>query len=559
MYMSLVSKRSLRTQISVVFGLLVAAIAVLGSIGFAEWFSRDSQRESGRVIHLAARNAAFSLAKGLQERSIETQVLANAEDVWSKGLDSPGGRVMLNRAQARHKYTAWAGVASAQGTVMAATGNLLAGQSVAERPWFQQGLKHVFVGDVHKALMLESLLVRPPGSEPARFVDFAAPIRLNGQVVGVLGMHGGWEWTGDTIESLLPAESERGGLEVLVFDRSGALIYAPPSSLQALQSAAQRAPALKTNKAADAQVVNWADGVLALSARVQLPAEDSVSDLGWQVVARQPVEQAYARSADAMRRALLAGFLVAVIAAVVSWRLARRLSEDLRTLARAAREVRTAANKAAIPVLGSSREVHELSSALSHMTNRMLQANDEMEAQVRLRTRQLEDANRELDRQAHTDALTGLLNRRGFESQFGFAWALAERSVRPLSVISLDIDHFKCINDQYGHAAGDAVLQRLALLLAEELRASDIVTRVGGEEFVVLLPDTDRAGAQAVAEGLVAAAAAAEHSEVGHVTLSAGVASLRSPTDTRAELLARSDAALYEAKQAGRNRVRVAE
>ncbi len=559
MYLSLISKRSLRTQISLVFGLLVAAIALLGSIGFAEWISHDSQRESGRALHLAARNAAFSLAKGLQERSIETQVLANAEDIWRRGLDSADARSLLKRAQSRHRYTAWAGVASAQGMVMAATGNLLVGKSVAERPWFQQGLQRAFVGDVHKALLLESLLERPPGSEPARFVDFSAPIRLDGQVVGVLGMHGGWEWTGDTIESLLPPESERSGLEVIVFDRSGVLIYAPPSSLHALQSAAQQAPKLNTSKAADVAVVDWADGVRAVSARVMLPVEGGISDLGWQVVARQPVAQAYARSAAAMRRALLAGFLVAVLAAIVSWRLARRLSEDLRTLARAARDVRVDTREAAIPLLGSNREVRELSSALSHMTASMLKANDEMEVQVQERTRQLEEANRELDRQAHTDALTGLLNRRGFEAQFGFALALAERSVRPLSIVSLDIDHFKRINDQYGHAAGDTVLQRLASLLREQLRASDIVARVGGEEFVALLPDTDGTGAKAVAEGLLGAAAATMHPDIGHVTMSAGVASLRSPQESRAELLARSDAALYEAKQAGRNRVRMAE
>lgn len=557
MYLSLLAKRSLRTQIALLFGVLVATIAVLGSLGFGEWIRYDGQRASGRALQLAAHNAAVLLAKGLHERGIETQVLANAQDVWAKGLNSAEARALLARVQARQVHTAWAGVADVHGTVLAATGQLLVDQSVAERPWFQQGLKRAFIGDVHKALLLERLLKRPPGSEPARFVDFAAPIHLQGQVVGVLGIHGSWEWTGETIESLMPPPNERAGLEVLVFDRNGELIYAPPTSLRALQSTGQRAPSLNADAAA--QVVAWADGVQALSASVSLPEHGNAADLGWRVVARQPLAQAYARSAGVVQRALLVGLLVAGIAALLSWALARRLSEDLRTLARAARNVRVETHEAAIPLLGSNREVLELSSALSHMTASLIQANDEMDSQVRLRTRQLEDANRELDRQAHTDALTGLLNRRGLDDQFEFALALASRNVRPLSLICIDIDNFKRINDEHGHAAGDAVLQRLASLLAEHLRASDVVARVGGEEFVVLLPDTDTAGAKAVAEALLVVAAALEHPEVGNVTLSAGVASLHGAHEKRIELLARGDAALYKAKQTGRNRVCLAD
>ncbi|MGB4925059.1 MAG: diguanylate cyclase, partial [Giesbergeria sp.] len=243
--------------------------------------------------------------------------------------------------------------------------------------------------------------------------------------------------------------------------------------------------------------------------------------------------------------------------ALLSWLLARRLSEDLHNLARAASTVNAGAHEAAIPLRGSSREVFELSSAMAHMTARMLQANDEMEEQVRLRTQQLEQANQELDRQARTDALTGLLNRRGFEAHIGFALALAARNLQPLSVVTFDVDHFKRINDRYGHAVGDAVLQRLARLLPEHLRASDIVARVGGEEFVALLPSTDTAGAMKVAQALLDAVAATADPDVGQLTLSAGVASLRNLQDTRAALLQRSDEALYTAKQAGRNRVRM--
>lgn len=554
MYLSMLAKYSLRTQIALLFGALVAATVVLVALGFGEWIQRDAQREAGRALQLIAGNAARTLADGLHERAVQTRVLADAEMVWRKGLGSPEVQNMLMRTQARQQHTAWVGMADTQGKVIAATGGLLVGQSVAARPWFQKGLEGPFIGDVQQALLLGSLLERPPGAEPARFVDFSAPVRVDGRLVGVVGMHGSWEWTGDVIESLIAPEAARAGLEVFVFDREGALIYVPAKRMQALSQAGQRAPATNAAKGSP-QVVDWLDGERALSANVQLPTHNSVSNLGWQVVARQPIAQAYARSTGVVRRALLVGLAAAGIAALLSWLLARRLSEDLQNLARAASNVNAGAHEAAIPLRGSSREVFELSSAMAHMTARMLQANDEMEEQVRLRTQQLEQANQELDRQARTDALTGLLNRRGFEAQIGFALALAARNLQPLSVVTLDVDHFKRINDRYGHAVGDAVLQRLARLLPEHLRASDIVARVGGEEFVALLPSTDTAGAMKVAQALLDAVAAAADPDVGELTLSAGVASLRNLQDSRAALLQRSDEALYTAKQAGRNRV----
>ncbi len=554
MFAALFARNSLRTQIALLFGALVAATAVLVALGFGEWIQRDSQREAGRALQLIASNAARTLADGLHERAVQTRVLAAAEPVWRKGLESPEVQGMLMRVQARQQHTAWVGMADTQGKVRAATKGLLVGQSVAARPWFQKGLEGPFVGDVHKALLLERLLERPPGAEPARFVDFSAPVRVDGRLVGVVGMHGSWEWTGEVIESLVASDAARAGLEVFVFDRAGELIYAPRERMQTLAQAGQRAAALDPANGR-AQVVDWLDGERALSARVQLPARDGVSDLGWQVVARQPIAQAYARSAGVLPVALLVGLAAAGVAALLSWLLARRLSEDLQTLARAASNVNAGAHEAIIPLLGSSREVFKLSSAMAHMTERMLQANDDMEEQVRLRTQQLERANQELDRQARTDALTGLLNRRGFEAQIGFALALAARNLQPMSVVTFDIDHFKRINDSQGHAVGDAVLQRLARLLPQHLRASDIVARVGGEEFVALLPNTDTAGAMKVAQTLLDAVAAAPDPDVGQITLSAGVASLRNLQDTRAALLQRSDEALYAAKQAGRNRV----
>lgn len=160
-----------------------------------------------------------------------------------------------------------------------------------------------------------------------------------------------------------------------------------------------------------------------------------------------------------------------------------------------------------------------------------------------------------LRKQATLDPLTGLNNRSHFETLTAHVLARSQRDGTPVALLLCDVDHFKRVNDTYGHEAGDEVLRRLARTLQERLRASDVVARLGGEEFVVLLPDTDLAGTQAIANALVKAMAEQQDPVVGTITVSAGVASMRGVQDTGTDILRRGDGALYEAKGQGRNRV----
>ena len=558
------SNRSLRTQIALVFGTLVVCLAVLLSLGFGELLRRSIQRDAGHALQVVAENAGKMLANGLLERSREAQILATAEGVWSKGLDTEEAGQMLARAQAMQPTNLWIGVADAQGVVRAATGAMLVGQSVSERPWFQKGLEQLHVGDVHPAKLLSNLLPPLASGEPYRFVDFSAPIRRGSATVGVLGIHGSWEWTREVLESLTPTQSGHRLLELFIFDREGQLILAPGKLMPTLTAAGQRLPAginINNNRDSanfDTAVVQWADGERYLTAATQLQARNAASDLGWRIVARQPVEQAFIEATNMTRRVLAIGLVASLLASALAWLAARRLSEDLYALARAASAVESATPDARIPSTQSNREVRRLSGALSSMTLRLLAAREAMEEKVRLRTLELEAANRALDLQARTDALTGLLNRRGVETQMAFSLALARRSQRPLGLIVLDVDHFKRVNDTYGHEAGDAVLQRLAHTLQSRLRTSDIIARVGGEEFVALLPDTDLDGANAIAQTLIRAFSDASDPIVGTITVSAGVACMRGVGDTDKGMLRRADAALYEAKRQGRNRVCIA-
>lgn len=158
---------------------------------------------------------------------------------------------------------------------------------------------------------------------------------------------------------------------------------------------------------------------------------------------------------------------------------------------------------------------------------------------------------------AMTDQLTGLLNRYGLQHTLARENAEARRYNRPLSCVLIDIDNFKTINDTYGHAIGDLTLQQMAGVLREAVRGSDTVFRYGGEEFLMLLPETDLEGAMALAEKIRAAASQRPFGDGSHVfnlTLSAGVAGLY-VEESGHDMIARADMALYRAKGQGRNRV----
>ena len=192
------------------------------------------------------------------------------------------------------------------------------------------------------------------------------------------------------------------------------------------------------------------------------------------------------------------------------------------------------------------------------IARRLLDAQDELE---RVRG-ELQDQNDQLAELATTDGLTGLMNRRAFDTALDTEWLRAARSTKPLGLLMIDVDNFKAYNDLYGHQGGDECLRTVGRSLSVlARRPGDIVARYGGEEFVVLLPETDEDGAffiaEAIRQGVRDLAIPHDGTKKKVVTVSIGVASSLGSTNlgASADLLARADKALYLAKSAGRDKV----
>jgi diguanylate cyclase (GGDEF)-like protein/PAS domain S-box-containing protein len=185
--------------------------------------------------------------------------------------------------------------------------------------------------------------------------------------------------------------------------------------------------------------------------------------------------------------------------------------------------------------------------ALDHQGNLLGFVNTMRDVSVQRRQR------RELERLATTDSLTGLSNRHVLQAALERELARARRHRRPLALILIDVDHFKRINDLYGHPAGDTALKAVAQRLDQTIRAGEVLARLGGEEFAWLLPGTDAAGALIAADRARGAISGAVFGEIGQLTISAGIGILADAVDLD-QLYQLADRALYEAKQHGRDR-----
>lgn len=550
---------SLRGQLTLWFGGLSLLTLLCVGLYVGRLTTQQMAVSAGASVHAMALTAADLLGAGLRERELDIVLLSQAPHFTRGDLTHPDLLLSLQRRRAVRQEFAWMGVVDPQGKVIQAVDGLLQGQSVAQRPWFIAARSGVYAGDVHEALLLEKMLPKPPDGEPLRFIDFAAPMRSPvGELLGVVGAHVDWRWVTQTVQSAFDQSTQDNGAEILIANTAGVVLY-PQKLAHQFKLPAELHSAGPGRRYTQ---VRWDDHQDYLTSMVAVDARTS-RNLGWSIVVRQPLDQAL-KPAHAMRDRLLALGLVAALAfGAVALHLARQFSRPIEQLAEAARRIERGDSEAVFPEKGQLTEVEQLGQSLRSMTRALLahereleDINQSLEAQVLQRTEALAAANRELEQLATRDALTGVHNRRRFDDKLNECLEVAQRTAQGFAVLLIDADHFKKVNDTYGHPAGDAVLQTLARVLGETTRAVDFVARYGGEEFVILLPHTpDAVHAMAVAEKIRAAIADTAFPGPGRLTVSIG-ASLWQPADPDAgSLIARADAALYQAKAAGRNRV----
>ena len=566
---------TVRQQTAIMTGMLCIATVGIGTAGAALLARHQAIADAHRDLATMAQTMANRLDQNMFERYREIGNIAKLEplrSVWTG--DASRARGVLHQLQSSLGDYAWLGLAGPDGAVRAATSGLLEGASVAQRPWFANGLKGATVEDVHDAKLLDSLLRQNPDDAPFRFVDVAMPVHDgNGALAGVLGAHLSWNWASEVRARLLKRHDPQLESEIWVLGRDGNVLLGPPRAgaipADWIKAAQSDVPATFRDTAGTRPM---------LTSLVATRGEGDYPGLGWIVASRRPVDVALA---PANRLALTIGLLGTVIAALgaaLAWFLAGTVTSPLTRLCRAIDLIGRDSEADGIGRQHGSRDLLKLSGALRSLLRRLgtaeKGAQDAKDAvrEVKLRAeaqalaadetaRRLGSDIHTLRALADTDPLTDLLNRRAFVPFAEDAMNHFKRYKRPIGILMVDIDHFKRVNDTLGHAAGDDVIRSVGRIIATQIRTTDKAARFGGEEFVALLRETDAAGALLLAnrirtavEGSVTAQGLAHPA----ITISIGVA-MGCPVDRDIEdIIARADSALYEAKSAGRNHVAVA-
>ena len=276
---------------------------------------------------------------------------------------------------------------------------------------------------------------------------------------------------------------------------------------------------------------------------------------GWVVAERerQAIDQAWV-----VFRNLFLAFLVGLtlLVGLVGWAMGRSIVTPLQRLTRAADSIAAGDLSVQLPVERRD-EIGQLTRVFNQMTGELRHSQQEVEAA----SLALQEQNQLLETLAVTDSLTGLYNRNKLNEILAEQFARYQRHQRPFAVLLLDIDHFKALNDTYGHLAGDQVLKNVAQTLSHSIRSVDYAARYGGEEFVIVLPETSIDTARDLAQRICSQIQSDRHrfeDQTLAVTLSIGVAAIRDNDKTVDAVVARADDMLYQAKRAGRNRVHCA-
>ena len=549
----------LTVRMQIAAAVAVMCVVLIGTLaGCAALVSyRNTATQVNSSLTAIASSTSGRLDRFMAERQLEMKLFSQLQPLQKLWQDNPAElRRALEQLQSTFADLAWIGFADIDGKVVAATGGLLEGKSVAARQWFKDGLQRISVGDVHEAVLLASLLTQQENGEPYRFVDLAFPIRdSSGKLLGVLGGHLNWDWANQLI---MDVEANDGNTDtrLSIVSKNGVALIGPNKGTSRF-SDAQLADILKAGKGTITEI---SGGQRMLTAFYVGKGHRDYQGLNWIVTASQPTTVAFADAISSAKIILGFGAITALIGLALAVAISARIARPIISLTQEADRIGRTSGPTMLARQSGSIEVVQLTRALRSLLRRIGFAEERTrEAELRATENELQfkdDLDR-LRKMADTDYLTGLMNRRAFLNVAEDTVEFCRRYKRGMATLMIDIDHFKKINDAHGHAAGDDAIRRIAEIIDNSIRSTDKAARFGGEEFVVLLREIDQETAMMLADRI---RRSIEQATITHgdasfaATVSIGVAINAAVDRDVQDMIERADQGLYIAKKSGRNR-----
>jgi PAS domain S-box-containing protein len=492
------SSRSLGAYLALAFSLL----SILLTVVLVEVIERAALEEvKARIGHglgELAMQTSNKLDRGMFERYREVALLAQRRDLAATATDER--RQILTSTQETYEYYGWVGMAGVDGKVQVAANGLLEGADVSQRPWFRNALKGTYVGDVHEAKLLAKLLPSPDG-EPLRFVDVAFPyFDAQGKPAGVLGTHLSWRWARDVERSIIAPAAVNNHVQALIVASDGRVLLGPKE----LQGAVLSQPSFNFARRQDNGYLEerWPDGQTYLVGFSQSKGYGKYPGLGWTVLVRQDIDDAYLPVKRLRRQALWSGLALALLFSLVGVVVARRITRPLGQLARSAQRIQKGETVPLETEESSYFEVKALSGSLGalvadlvHRKQELTELNATLEQRVEERTRELAQALQAVQAseqrintiiEASQDAfigvdLQGMITDWNSQAQRMFGWRRDEVIGWPLSQIVLPLRYRASFDEamRVFNATGRAtVLER---------RLERIVVNRDGVEFPIEL------------------------------------------------------------------------
>lgn len=496
--------------LGLIFGLLLTVII--------EWrIERDLRSSAHNSLHAIASSIAHRLTEDLSNRHREVALLATL--LKSQYLAHDSIEPVIDGLKTRQPVYAWIGLVHHSGIVLAATDGLLRGHSVDSRPWFKHSLLGGFVGDPHEAVLLAPHMKPGRDGEPPRFLDVGVPlVDQNESVVGVMGAHLYWDWVHSVISAVTEKLDRVGALEVLVADQSGNWLFKPH------QIDAKNLAELQKNNAHGKYVV----------ATQPVRPVDSTKGLGWTIVVMEDEKWAYAPIKESRNFMLLFATTLAVTFTALTWVVAGRVAQPIIKLARIAQDQVEFSDYAHKSIEDKGTDETR---ALDVFMNRL----------------------------AHYDSLTGLSNRKEITGRITKTIERSAVSNSHAALLLLNIDNFGIFNNAKGYEAGDQMLIAVAKRLRWILADGTGLSRINGDEFVIVLDnlaqDSERAidQAQVMAGKLQNCFNAAFFLEAGKfsVHVSIGIYLIKPEAIRVGDALQYAELAMREAKRLGKNSIAV--
>ena len=530
----------IRVQVALATALLLVGLTVLMSFVIGKRSGADLQTQIGLGVSDVARQMADELDRTMWTHRGEVSLLSTLS-VLREFQDIKQISSIINRLSDEIPTFTWIGVLDHKGTVVASTDDLLLGSNIAPRPVFQYGKNGQFIGDVHDARLLAEKFPLYNG-EPIQFVDIAVPlVNDSDKLTGVLAAHLSWEWADIVRKTLFSGQGIHRHVDIFVVSEDGTVLLGADGALvgsslelDALQQAQRNNVGWTISK--------WPDGAEYLTGYAPADGHLDYAGLGWSILVRQPVEEALAPVHSLRRDIMVWGLLLSIVFSVIAWWCAGFFVGPIAQMA-SSLEAMKRGEIDRLPEVNGAREIKILSRSLRSLLAKLTEKDAALGKMQHI---------------AHHDNLTGLGNRLALDVYFEHAPGQADRQKTLLGVMMLDLDDFKPINDEFGHAAGDDVLCEVAKRLRRCVRRGDMVVRLGGDEMVVVchVGQTGKAEIAMLADRILSEIQMPFITGGNNVSINMSIGIALYPTHGKSvnELLDQADNALYAAKAEGKNR-----